>query len=209
MASIIQTKFAPSLITKDGAFTGYGAVFGNVDSHKDVIERGAFSASLARWRSIGKWPAMRLMHGDNASNPFRFDDLPVGRWTEMREDARGLWVSGQLIGFQETEIGRRLYALMSSPGALLDGLSIGFRPVRSRAGSGTVRRYLEEIDLRELSLVTDPSNDAARVAPLSPAEAAADRLRDALAAAVAEEARPKQAAIDPLEKLRSALNSAT
>jgi HK97 family phage prohead protease len=194
------------LITKDGAFTGYGAVFGNVDSHKDVIERGAFSTSLSRWRARGKWPAMRLMHGDNGANPFRFDDLPVGRWTEMREDARGLWVSGQLVGFQETEIGRRLYALMSSPGGLLDGLSIGFRAVRSRPGSGAVKRYLEEIDLRELSLVTDPSNDNARVAPLSQAEAAADRLRDALAAAVAAEAKPKQADSDPLEKLKAALS---
>lgn len=59
---------------------------------------------------------MRLMHGDNGSNPSRFDDLPVGRWTEMREDAHGLYVTGQLVGVKYKEIGRRLYALMSSPG---------------------------------------------------------------------------------------------
>lgn len=196
-----QTNFTPSLITTEGRFSGYGAVFGNVDSHQDVIERGAFSKSLARWRDRGKWPAMRLMHGDNGSNPFRFDDLPVGRWTEMREDAHGLYVTGQLVGVKDTEIGRRLYALMSSPGGLLDGLSIGFRPVKTRAGTGAVKRYLQELDLVELSLVTDPSNDLARVAAISPYDEAADRLREALAAVPTSKAE----ALDPLDKIRTAL----
>lgn len=190
MVDRIQTNFSTSLVSKDGSFSGYGAVFNNIDSHRDIIQRGAFSTSLSKWRAKGRWPPMRLMHGDGGSNPFRFDDLPVGRYTNMREDARGLWVTGQLIGIHDTEIGRRLFALMSSPGDLLSGLSIGFRVVKSSPGTGAVKRYLEQIDLKELSLVTDPSNDEARVTPISASEAAADRLRDALTAAVAD-AQPK------------------
>ncbi|MFA1621673.1 hypothetical protein ACDY96_02280 [Rhizobium mongolense] len=60
------------------------------------------------------------------------------------------------------------------------GLSIGFRPKRTRTGSGGVSRYLLEVDLRELSIVDEPSNDLARIASLSPSDAAFGRLRDAL-----------------------------
>ena len=39
----LQVKFAPSEIDSvTGEFKGYGAVFGNIDSHGDVIMPGAF-----------------------------------------------------------------------------------------------------------------------------------------------------------------------
>ncbi|APO69059.1 HK97 family prohead peptidase protein [Rhizobium gallicum] len=76
------------------------------------------------------------------------------------------------------DLGKRIHALMSA--SVLDGLSIGFRPKRTRTGSGGVSRYLLEVDLRELSIVDEPSNDPARIASLSPSDAAFGRLRDAL-----------------------------
>ncbi len=203
MTDRLQTKFSPSLITGDGRFSGYGAVFGNVDSHRDVIERGAFSASLSTWRSKGRWPAMRLMHGDNGSNPFRFDNLPIGRWLDMREDARGLWVEGQLLAL-DTDLGKRLHALLAA--SVLDGLSIGFRPVKTRAGSSGVGRYLVEIDLRELSLVDEPSNDLARLTAISPSDAAFDKLRDAFGAIKSDTPPPIDAAYD---RLMRAMRAAT
>lgn len=178
MTDRLATKFKPSFITADGRFSGYGAVFGNADSHRDIIERGAFAVSLSKWRAKGRWPAMRLMHGDNSANPFRFDNLPVGVWTEMKEDSHGLYVEGQLLAM-DTDLGRRLHALMAA--GVLDGLSIGFRPVKTRQGTGRVSRYLSEIDLRELSIVDEPSNDEARITALSPYDDAAERLREALA----------------------------
>lgn len=190
-----QTNFRP-LVTDDGVFRGYGAVFDNIDSHADVIRRGAFDKSLRAWRAKGRFPHMRLMHG-SGGNPFQHDDLPVGMWTEMREDAKGLWVEGRLLAL-ETDQGKRLLSLMKA--GVLDGLSIGFRPVRTSVGKGNVKRYLDEIDLRELSIVDDPSNDLARIAEIPAYDAAADRLREALAQAGAK-AEPA----DPLEKLRAAL----
>lgn len=201
MTDRLATKFKPSLVTSDGHFSGYGAVFGNVDSHRDVIERGAFEASLSKWRTKGRWPPMRLQHGDNGPNPFRFDNLPVGMWIDMREDVHGLHVEGRLLALN-TDVGKRLLALMTA--GVLDGLSIGFRPVKTRQGTGRVSRYLSEIDLRELSIVDEPSNDLARVVELSPYDAAAERLREAIANVAAPTAA--KSSTDPIfARLKSAL----
>lgn len=197
MTDRLQSKFAPSLVTAEGMFSGYGAVWGNIDSHGDVIERGAFLNSLSAWRTQGKLPPMRLQHG-SAGNPFAHDDLPVGKWLTMREDAKGLWVEGQLLALN-TDLGRRLQSLLAAN--VLDGLSIGFRPVRTRTGSGRIKRFLVEIDLRELSIVDEPSNDLARIAELSAYDAAAERVREAIANVKAE------ASADPFEKLKTAVRN--
>lgn len=203
MSDQLLTRFAPTLITNDGRFSGYGAVFGNRDSHGDVIERGAFAASLKEWSAKGKLPPMRLQHG-SAGNMFRHDDLPVGKWMAIREDACGLRVEGQLLAL-DTDQGKRLLSLIKAN--VLDGLSIGFRAKRTRAGTGSIKRYLVEVDLAEISLVDEPSNDAARVAPLTPADVAFDKLRDAL-----HLANTKSTAVstseEALEKLKAALQRA-
>lgn len=190
-----SSSFKP-VITADGTFSGYGAVFDNLDSHRDVIRRGSFEKSLRAWRVKGRLPTMKLMHG-SSSNPFRHDDLPIGVWTEMREDSKGLWVEGRLLAL-DTDQGKRLLSLMRA--GVLDGLSIGFVPERTSVGKGNVKRYLDEIDLRELSLVDEPSNDLARVVPVSDYDEAAERLRQALAQTSA-----KSEPADPLEKMRAAL----
>lgn len=177
-----DVKFAPADInSQTGIFSGYRAVFGNLDSHKDIIMHGAFKASLAEWRARGRLPKMMLMHG-SSGNPFTGDDLPIGIWTTMREDAKGLYVEGRLLAL-ETDYGRRILSLMK--GGALDGLSIGFRVKRSTPGRGTTSRWLDEIDLREVSIVDDPSNDLARVAAVkSPALASSDDAYAKLQAAL-------------------------
>lgn len=189
------SAFRP-VVTTEGVFSGYGAVFDNLDSHRDMIRRGSFEKSLRAWRAKGRLPPMRLMHG-SSGNPFAHDDLPVGVWTEMREDSKGLLVEGRLLAL-ETDLGKRLLSLMRA--GVLDGLSIGFIAKRTSAGKGGVARYLDEIDLRELSIVDEPSNDLARIGPLSAYDAAAQRVHDALSAASA-----KSAHSDPMAKMRAAL----
>jgi HK97 family phage prohead protease len=155
----IEVKFAADAIDATGEFKGYGAVFGNVDSHGDIIEPGAFKKSLSEWKSKGRLPSMKLMHGA-ALNPFA-DDLPVGKWTKMEEDGRGLYVEGKLSGL-DTDLGRRIHGLMKD--AVLDGLSIGYMVTQFSPGMGDeVRRRLEHVNLREVSLVDDPSNERARI----------------------------------------------
>lgn len=192
MSERVDVKFAPSDInSQTGVFSGYGAVFGNLDSHKDIIMHGAFKASLAEWRARGRLPKMMLMHG-SSGNPFTGDDLPIGVWDIMREDAKGLYVEGRLLALN-TDYGRRILSLMA--GGALDGLSIGFRVKRSSPGSGTTKRWLEEIDLREVSIVDEPSNDLARVAA----------LKESLAAVALDDAYAKmQAALRSLSVVEAA-----
>ncbi len=156
----MEFKFAPQgMDAKTGEFSGYGAVFGNIDSHGDVIEPGAFHGSLQQWEAKGALPAMKLMHG-SAANPFTGSDLPLGKWKAMREDERGLYVEGKLSGM-DTDRGRYHYALMQD--GALSALSIGFRPVRHTNGTGNIKRRLQSVHLAEVSLVPEGSNDDARI----------------------------------------------
>lgn len=140
-------------------FSGYGAVFGNVDSYGDVIARGAFSKALADARKSGSWPAMLSQHG----GAFGEDMTPIGVWTEMREDDVGLYVEGKLA---PTVRGKEAYELLKmTPRPAYTGLSIGFRPTEwvMRSKPEEPRRTLKSVDLLEVSLVTFPANPKARV----------------------------------------------
>jgi len=159
----LEFKFAPDgMDSKTGEFAGYGAVFGNVDSHRDVIEPGAFADSLAQWQARGALPTMKLMHG-TAANPFSGSDLPVGKWKSMREDERGLYVEGKLSGM-DTDRGRFHYSLMED--GALSGLSIGYKTIKAAPGSGAVKRRLQTVGLVEVSLVPEGSNSEATVTDL-------------------------------------------
>lgn len=141
-------------VTGDGTFSGYASLFGEVDLGKDVIERGAFSRSLAKRGAEG---VRMLFQHDPAE--------PIGTWKKIREDGRGLYVEGVLSA--DVARAREVHALMKSGG--LDGLSIGFQTVRARndAKSG-VRRVLEA-DLWEISIVTFPMLPTARIATVKTA----------------------------------------
>ncbi len=156
-----ECKFATDEVSKTGEFAGYGAIFGNVDSHGDVIVPGAFKETLEFWKSEGRLPSMKLMHG-SMGNMFNGDDLPIGKWTVMKEDSRGLYVEGKLSAL-DTDIGRRVYALVKD--GVLDGLSIGYRAIKKTMvrGQGRVKRQLEQVLLSEVSLVDQPSNGLSRI----------------------------------------------
>lgn len=144
-----------------GRFSGYGSVFDVEDSYGDVIIPGAFKASLKAWQSKKRLPPMLLQHGGGFLGGAT-DLVPIGRWEAMAEDSRGLAVEGRLIAL-DTERGKQVYAAMKE--GVLDGLSIGFRTKAFTLGTkpGEPDRTLKEIDLVELSVVTMPANDAARV----------------------------------------------
>jgi HK97 family phage prohead protease len=150
-----------SMNTDDGVFHGYGSVFGNIDSHGDIVAKGAFNDSIAEAKSTGRWPAMLLMH---ATGPLTDDQLPIGIWTGMHEDDTGLHLVGKLA--VNTHRGHDLNALMKmEPRPALDGLSIGYRPQRFtvHGRTSTARRTLHSVKLVEVSLVTSPSNKLATV----------------------------------------------
>lgn len=135
-------------VEPDGTFVGYASLFGAEDLARDVVEPGAFAASLARRGADG---VKMLWHHDPAE--------PIGRWLDLREDSRGLLVRGRLL----TELARAREALALMRAGVLDGLSIGFRTVKARALPKSPVRRLVEVDLWEISLVTFPMLPDARV----------------------------------------------
>lgn len=153
----LEVKFASD---KSGVFSGYGSVFNNVDQGGDMIVKGAFKDTLRAWEDKGKYPPMLLQHGGFLSGAE--DLLPVGKWTSMEENSKGLKVDGELFALG-TEKGQYIYEGLKS--GTLDGLSIGYRVKDFTQGTkpSEPRRTLKSLDLMELSIVTFPMNDKARV----------------------------------------------
>lgn len=135
---------------EDGSIEGYGSVFGVRDNYDDVIASGAFAATLAAHKAAGTMPAMLWQHES---------DEPIGIWTDMVEDSKGLRIKGKLC--LETTCGKEAHALLKM--GALNGLSIGFMSKQWAYDRETEVRTLTEIDLWEVSLVTFPANEKARV----------------------------------------------
>jgi HK97 family phage prohead protease len=154
-----EVKFAET--GTPGTFEGYGAVFGNVDSYGDVIQKGAFKETLRDWNKSKKLPPMLVQHGGWMMTDM--DALPVGIWEAMSEDDTGLHVKGRLINL-DTERGKTIHGAMKE--GALDGMSIGYRAKEFALGTKPEepRRTLKKIDLMEVSVVTFPANGKARVA---------------------------------------------
>lgn len=124
-------------------FAGYAAVFDWPDRGGDIVRRGAFARAL---RAGAKIPLL-WQHQSAAV---------VGEIEKLAEDWRGLRVIGRL---GSSEQAKRLAALMKS--GRLKGLSFGYR-VRAADSDGR-HRELKELDLVEVSLVSQPMQPRARV----------------------------------------------
>jgi HK97 family phage prohead protease len=162
VASRETRSFALTLKASDveGVVEGYGSVFDVADSYSDVIEAGAFKASLAAHKSSGTMPAMLWQHEA---------DHPIGVWEDMSEDKTGLKVRGRLA--MDTQKGREAHSLLRM--GAITGLSIGFMSKQWNYDKESEVRTLTEIDLWEVSLVTFPANAKARVTGVKAADVAA------------------------------------
>jgi HK97 family phage prohead protease len=114
--------------------------------------------------------------------------MPVGVWETMIEDSVGLRVKGRLI--LESQEARQLHAVMKARAEI--GISIGYKTITADyvEDGGEMTRKLVEVDLYEISLVTIPMQDNARVLRVKSAEhAAAEQARALEAKAIADAVR--------------------
>jgi HK97 family phage prohead protease len=144
-------------VAADGTFAGYGSVFGVLDTYSDRVAPGAFKSTLAEHRAAGTMPALLWQHDQRQ---------PIGVYTAMREDERGLHVEGKLA--LKTRQGAEAHELLQMKA--ISGLSIGFVTVKSERDDKSGVRTVKQADLWEVSLVTFPANGAARVANVRAAE---------------------------------------
>lgn len=158
-----------------GRFKGYGSVFGNVDLGKDRCVKGCFNRSLGEHTKNGTLPAMYWMH-DRAE--------PIGDWLDVKEDARGLKVEGQLwSGTQETECSRKAMNLLK--GTSPKGMSIGYSTKGFKFDQKSGVTDLLDVDLYEISVVGYGMNPKALVT----------QIKDALA----------KGSIPPIEEIEAVL----
>ena len=129
-------------------FEGHGSIFGNVDLGGDVVIPGAFKGTLERHKKDGMLPQMYWMHDPS---------LVPGKWLEMDEDDKGLYVKGELA---ETQLGEEMYTLLNMKA--VRGMSIGYVTLE-RDYDKEGNRLLKEIDLWEVSLVSLAMNPKAQV----------------------------------------------
>ncbi|WP_295879128.1 HK97 family phage prohead protease [uncultured Bartonella sp.] len=135
-------------LAEDGTFEGYGSIFGNVDCYRESVVKGAFSKTLKKHEQDNNPVLMLWQHS--------WED-PIGVWKELKEDDRGLYGVGEIN--LDVQKGREAYSLMKQ--RALTGLSIGYKEVKYTDNAEV--RLLEEIDLYEISPVTFPANEEARI----------------------------------------------
>lgn len=138
----VEIKFADG---KPGVFSGYASTFGGVDSYGDTVLPGAYKGTLeTRTRPV----QMRFNHYSNV----------IGKWLTLQEDAKGLWVEGELTpGHSKAQ---DVYASLKH--GAISGMSIGYRPVKS-VPNDTGGLNLHEIDLVEISVVESPADLGAQI----------------------------------------------
>lgn len=130
-----------------GRFAGYASVFNTLDGQQDIILPGAFAATIA-----GRASGIRLLWQHR-------QDEPIGLFTRLFEDRRGLYVEGRLL--LEIPRAREAFALLKA--GALKGLSIGYTPLDYSTCAVTGIRRIREVELWEISLVTFPANARAEV----------------------------------------------
>ena len=99
----------------------------------------------------GKFPPVLWNHSTNE---------PIGVYTKLVEDEKGLYVEGKLL-VDDVPKAKSTHALLKA--GAIDGLSIGYRTVKSSYNENTDIRELIELDLGEISIVTTPANEKSTV----------------------------------------------
>lgn len=120
-------------------FCGYASVFNTVDSYNDIILNGAFHNSI-------KYNTIKLCWQHNINNI-------IGTIDVLKEDSVGLYIEGKINK-------KDIYSYVKN--GIINGLSIGYNVSKYHIDDKN-RRVLENIDLKEISIVAFPANKHANI----------------------------------------------
>jgi HK97 family phage prohead protease len=129
----------------NGIVSGYGSIFGNIDSDNDIILAGAYTKTLQENGSRVRY-----------CNQHRIDQ-PLGKFIELREDGTGLYFVAQV---PKTRMGEDILLLMKN-GVITEN-SVGIMPIIKENRADGVR-LLKECKLYEISCVTLAANPMALI----------------------------------------------
>lgn len=142
--SLAELKFTSAKDSDSVTFEGYAAVWGRVDAYGDTMLRGAFDAALKARRPI-------MLYGHNPSRV-------IGKYLTVGEDDKGLKITGATTpghsDAKDVAANLRFEAV--------SGLSIGgYTDEADMLEAGG--RLIKVFDLYEISVVSMPAEDEARI----------------------------------------------
>ena len=140
-------------------FEGYASTSGNVDLGNDIIVKGAFAKSLITT------PEVLLLWQHNMSKP-------IGVSVELREDEKGLFMKGRIS--IRTTLGKDAAILLEDK--VIKEMSIGFFATTTDRVDDI--RYIREIELFEVSLVSKAMNPQALIKSLESLKDVEQSLKD-------------------------------
>lgn len=144
-------QFEAKEISAKGEFSGYLSVFHTIDAYKERVMPGAFEDTLRDWKAKGRLPPILWQH--RAAEP-------LGPYTKMHEDTKGLYVEGELM---VDEIPQAAIARTLMIKKVVTGQSIGFETIVDQYDKETGIFSLIRLNLWEGSIVTFPANVDAQV----------------------------------------------
>lgn len=128
---------------------GLASTFGNIDRTGDVIEKGAFKNTIKLMKSGER--VVRLL------NQHRMDQ-PIGIVDSLKETDEGLFMVARMP--RENSMVKDMVPLLKMKA--LSDFSIGFNITESE-NLDNGNRIIKEIDLWEVSVVTIPANEKAKI----------------------------------------------
>ena len=198
-------KAGPDAGLEEGEFIAYASVFGNRDSYGEVVQKGAFTDTLADWDS--KDNPIPLLWGHNFADP----DYNLGFIKDPEEDDRGLKVHG-VLDLQSPK-SAQVYRLLKS--GRVSQMSFAFdveketyveaEYVDNGDGTKTVTPgywSLEKLKLHEVSVVPLGANQETEVLAV---KSATDALR--MKAGKALSTKNETVIRDTIERLEDSLDA--
>ena len=134
---------------------GYASVFNVVDHHGDMMVKGAYTETLEKSKARNqKYPIPLLWHHDPKK--------PIGSIHTLYEDHHGLYIEGEILS--SCPMIPALIPLLEK--GVISGLSVGYKLHQSKRTRGVT--FITKVELFEISIVTFPACDQARIQGNSP-----------------------------------------
>lgn len=135
-----------------GIMEGYASVFGNIDSHGDIITENAFNKTVNDWKNAR--PENKRI---KVLNQHKTDD-PIGLPTDLYPDSKGLYTHSKI---SRTDSGEKVLILARD--RVLSEMSVGFFPIIEKYDPNKKANIISEIMLMEYSPVTWGSNSLTQI----------------------------------------------
>lgn len=129
----------------DYQFSGYAVTWGSIDSYGSTFKRGAFKKTLKE-----RGHKIKILWNHITSEP-------IGKPLEIKEDATGLFIRGQLTkGHSKADD-----VYLNLKAKVVDTLSFGFNILQDKINGGV--KEVSEVKLYEVSPVTFEANETAEI----------------------------------------------